>query len=81
MDTRTKEFIRAREELWARPGPSGPGRRRDYTQIVDAWLHDLLVAAGGADLGISLVAVGGTGRGDLAPGSDLDLLLIHEEMI
>jgi [protein-PII] uridylyltransferase len=44
----------------------------------DAWLTELFEeATGGAAGGIALVAVGSLGRGDLAPGSDLDLLLVH----
>ncbi|MGA3220273.1 MAG: nucleotidyltransferase domain-containing protein, partial [Acidimicrobiales bacterium] len=35
-------------------------------------------AAGGATAGVALLAVGSLGRGDLAPGSDLDLLLVHD---
>ncbi len=34
-------------------------------------------AAAGAGSGLALLAVGSLGRQDLAPGSDLDLLLVH----
>jgi len=40
----------------------------------DRWLAGLL----GAQPGVALVAVGGYGRRELLPGSDLDLLLLHE---
>jgi [protein-PII] uridylyltransferase len=74
----TANFQAARSELIRRPGPFGPGRRHALTALTDDWLRDLFMGAEAtADADIALVAVGGHGRSELAPGSDLDLLLLH----
>src|ERR1017187_4989883 len=49
-----------------------------YTKIPDEWLTDLYEQdTSGDGRGIALMAVGGDGRRELCPFSDLDVVLLH----
>ncbi|MEQ6903290.1 [protein-PII] uridylyltransferase [Nocardioides sp. YIM 152588] len=49
------------------------------TDAADALCQKAYAGADGPDCGVALVAVGGYGRGELAPYSDLDLVLVSDE--
>ena len=69
----------ARTALVADRSVTGRTWSERYSTECDAWLTELLDhAAGGDTRGVALIAVGGFGRGEMAPGSDLDLLLVHD---
>src|SRR5437899_867075 len=66
-------YAKERADLLARPGLSGSGRRRALSDLSDTWLAQVFADADGEKTGAALVAVGGYGRRELSPGSDLDL--------
>ncbi|WP_170219463.1 [protein-PII] uridylyltransferase [Nocardioides litoris] len=53
--------------------------RAQRTAAADALCSSAYAGAGGPDVGVAMVAVGGYGRGELAPCSDLDVVLVHDE--
>ena len=64
-----------REALLARTDLVGAPLRAALAALYDGWLASLL---GDPGPGVALVAVGALGRQDPTPGSDLDLVLVHD---
>jgi [protein-PII] uridylyltransferase len=60
-----------------RPGLVGAPLREQLAESYDAWLRELFAPREN----VALVAVGGLGRREPAPHSDLDLVLLHEGRI
>ncbi|QVT78991.1 Bifunctional uridylyltransferase/uridylyl-removing enzyme [Nocardioides aquaticus] len=55
--------------------------RAARTDAADRRCREAYEGAGGPEEGMALVAVGGYGRGELAPYSDLDVVLVHEDVV
>lgn len=80
--TAADDLVRAREQLLG----LSQGRRLEAPALREALvdLHELWLTTAAAELGIgpesgcAIVAVGGLGRGEMLPYSDLDLILLHD---
>ncbi|MCC9709907.1 [protein-PII] uridylyltransferase [Streptomyces sp. MNU76] len=77
-DSGPSGYAAARLRLLQEGARSGPPRRSALAELTDDWLAGLFGAGATEPRGVSLVAVGGYGRGELSPRSDLDLLLLHD---
>ncbi len=75
-----EELRRRRDDVIADRSLRGRALCRALAGVTDEWLRELYseVANTLPSARAALVAVGGYGRGELAPGSDLDLWLVHD---
>lgn len=69
-------YKQLRSSLIAADIPASVENMQELVAGTESWLGELASVL--PTTGITLVAIGGLGRGELSAGSDLDLLLLHE---
>ncbi|HZU95539.1 MAG TPA: ACT domain-containing protein [Planctomycetota bacterium] len=75
---RTVDAARARLLPSGGPRSSDPGAQKARTELVDALVRGLWERHAIGN-GVTLIATGGYGRGELAPRSDVDLLVLRKD--
>ncbi|WP_227980824.1 [protein-PII] uridylyltransferase [Nocardia spumae] len=81
-----KDLVAARDQLLGSGDARRPRLGADALRQALVDLHDLWLTSKGAELGITadsglaVVAVGGLGRREMLPYSDLDLVLLHDDV-